>query len=737
MFNPGMIIAGRYEIIDVVGSGGMSIVYKAKCHKLNRFVAIKVLKPEFSDDKNFVTKFRVEAQSAAGLSHPNIVNVYDVGEDEGVYFIVMELVEGITLKEYIQVNGRLSVDKAIDFAIQIASGIEVAHDNHTIHRDIKPQNIIVAKNGTVKVTDFGIARAATSNTIGANAMGSVHYISPEQARGGYSDERSDIYSLGITMYEMLTGRVPFEGDNNVTVALMHIQEAIIPPREYYPEIPASLEKIVLKCTQKKPERRYLTANALIADLKRVQANPNVDLIMASAVPTDSHTLVMSDEELKAIKDGAREIEEAQAMDNEPEIQVPQTAAPVSRETQDAIDDLDKLYGDSEDDYEEVEYSDDDLEDNYYDIDSGDDEEVDPKLVRIVSIAGIVVAVFIAIFVMVLIGSFAGWFHLGGDKDTTEEAVTNEIEMIDVLGLTEEKAIKALEKAGFTEDQYKIEYVQSDTIDEGLVVTQSIDEGTMVKEDDVIVLEISSGVEVVEVPNVKGYDDAQAETLLVEAGFVVKHSFDFDEEIEKDKVISQSPEAATKAPKGSTVIITVSNGPEVSEVQVPDLKNKSLTEAEAALSQLGLLLGTTNQEYSDDYESGKVMGQSKSAGSKVKAGDTVDITLSKGKDPATATTEVKKTTYTASFTGQIKSNYTFQEGEVAVVSIIFKQGNVSYELIKGAYTSAQFPIELSSVSQITGLSTNQGSISVSVTINGTDVTGSFSSSAAPSFEKVTE
>ena len=245
MLKPGMILCDRYEILEVVGAGGMSIVYKARCHRLNRNVAIKVLKPEFSNDKNFVTKFRIEAQASAGLSHPNIVNVYDVYDDDGIYFIVMELVDGITLKEYIAQNGRLTMDQAIDFSIQIASGLEAAHESHIIHRDIKPQNIIVSRNGNVKVTDFGIAKAATSNTLTSGAMGSVHYISPEQARGGYSDERSDIYSLGITMYEMVTGRVPFEGDNNVSVALMHIQSEMIPPREYYPDIPIGIEKIAL------------------------------------------------------------------------------------------------------------------------------------------------------------------------------------------------------------------------------------------------------------------------------------------------------------------------------------------------------------------------------------------------------------------------------------------------------------------------------------------------------------
>ena len=309
MFEQGMIIQNRYEIIEEVGSGGMSVVYKAKCHVLNRFVAIKVLKPEFSDDKSFVSKFRIEAQSAAGLSHPNIVNVFDVGEENGYYYIVMELVEGITLKEYIQQNGRLPYQTALDFIMQICAGIEVAHEHHTIHRDIKPQNIIVSKNGTLKVTDFGIAKAATSNTIASSAMGSVHYISPEQARGGYSDERSDIYSLGVTLYEMLTGRVPFEGENNVTVALMHIQSEMIPPREYYPDIPVGLEKIVLKATQKKPERRYLTTNAMLADLRKVAMDPNADVGNVGVVMTNNApTIQISEEELAAIKNSSSQPE---------------------------------------------------------------------------------------------------------------------------------------------------------------------------------------------------------------------------------------------------------------------------------------------------------------------------------------------------------------------------------------------------------------------------------------------
>ena len=269
-----MLIGDRYEIIEKIGTGGMSDVYKAKDQKLNRFVAVKILKHEFSENRNFVSKFRVEAQAAAGLMHPNIVNVYDVGEEENVHYIVMELVEGITLKKYIEKKVRLSTKEAISIAIQVAMGIEAAHNNHIIHRDIKPQNIMISKEGKVKVTDFGIAKAATSNTITSNVMGSVHYTSPEQARGGFSDEKSDIYSMGITLFEMLTGRVPFNGDTTVSIAIKHIQDTMPMLRDFVPEIPVSVENIVLKCTQKSPDRRYQSMSDMIKDLKHSLMNPD-------------------------------------------------------------------------------------------------------------------------------------------------------------------------------------------------------------------------------------------------------------------------------------------------------------------------------------------------------------------------------------------------------------------------------------------------------------------------------
>ena len=299
MLELGTMLSGRYEVLKRVGSGGMADVYMAKDHKLNRNVAVKVLKSEYVEDEKFLKKFETEAQAVARLSHPNIVNIYDVGIEDGINYIVMELAEGITLKEYIRKKGYLSPKETVEISTQIASAISHAHKNHIIHRDIKPQNILVSDTGIIKVTDFGIAKATSSNTVTstATAMGSVHYISPEQAKGRFCDEKSDIYSLGITMYEMVTGHVPFDHENGVTIALMHLQNEITPPSQIRDGIPDSLEKIILKCTMKKPEERYQTADDLIADLRLVFEDTSGGYVGVVPAIDDSPTIMIDQNEL--------------------------------------------------------------------------------------------------------------------------------------------------------------------------------------------------------------------------------------------------------------------------------------------------------------------------------------------------------------------------------------------------------------------------------------------------------
>lgn len=728
MLNPGTMLSGRYEIIEMVGSGGMSEVYKAKCHVLNRFVAIKVLKPEFSSDVNFVTKFRIEAQSAAGLSHPNIVNVYDVGEDNGVYYIVMELVEGITLKEYIQKHGRIEPKEAIDFAIQIAQGVQAAHEHHTIHRDIKPQNIILANNGTLKVTDFGIAKAASSSTTTTNAMGSVHYISPEQARGGFSDERSDIYSLGITLYEMLTGHVPFEGENNVAIALMHIQSEMVSPREYYPDIPTSLEKIIRKCTQKKPERRYLTANALIADLYRVKENPNIDCIVVpkQTVPS-SPTIEMTKQEMEMIKTG-RQVDAAATQEVPParpktsEIQVNR---PVMKPSQ-----FDDLFPDDDDPEDEV--SENDIGDDYQNDDEPEhDEDLDPRLKKIITVASVAIAVVLAILALVVIGNIAGWFPGGlfGGKATTEKTTgldvlaptdalsTTEqetIPMVNVVGLYKTAAEEQMKKNGFTNYTFK---EQTDaTVEKGYVISQSVDDGTAITKDTAITIVISSGKEMTSVPNVVNYEDSQATTLLEEAGLKVTHGYAYDDNVEKDHVISSDPVAGTEVEEGSTVKIIISNGKEQKKVVVPNLEGMSEADAAEKLTELNLV-GAPTYEYSDTVKEGQVISQDPVVNTEVDEQSTVSYVVSKGQE---------KVTYSVAFSGSLtNTEFDFDTFGKVNVSISYTIGRESYSVYSGSAGAGDFPLSIDGVQGLTGIETNSGTFTVTITDSeGIDVTSSF-------------
>ena len=540
MLNPGTIINERYEIIEKVGSGGMSDVYKAKCHKLNRYVAVKVLKSEFSDDKNFVHKFRKEAQACAGLSHPNIVNIYDVGDEDDIHFIVMELVEGITLKQYVERKGKLEVKEAVGISIQIAKGMEAAHMNNIVHRDIKPQNIIISKEGKVKVTDFGIAKAMNSNTVHADAMGSVHYLSPEQARGGYSDKKSDIYSLGVTLYEMLSGRVPFVGDNNVSVALLHIQSEPIPLRELDPEIPVSVERIVQRCMQKKPERRYLTATELIDDLRKSIDDPYGDFVVIPVTPgLDSPTITMSDEELKFIKNASSNPAYINGEHN----------------NMDFEDDKD-FYDDEYDEYDEDEYDEDFIEE--------DADVVDPRMEKVVLIGTVVAAIIAALVVLFLVLRFFNLFPGGKEEPGNDVEITITPEATDeispspealetfdmpyVLNLTYDDAIRQIELKSEDIDVTSTEDY-SDTVAEGLIMEQYPSEGTEITSETQVRLVVSVGKESFPLPNVTNYGDQQAYTVLGDAGLNVVRDYRSDSDIAEGKVIETIPPSNSLVIKG--------------------------------------------------------------------------------------------------------------------------------------------------------------------------------------------
>ena len=628
MLEIGSFLSDRYEILSKVGAGGMSDVYKAKDHILSRFVAIKVLKQEFSEDSSFVTKFRAEAQSAAGLEHPNIVNIYDVGSENGLYYIVMEYVEGITLKTYIEKKGQLSFKESASIAIQVARGIEAAHNKNIIHRDIKPQNIIISTDGKVKVTDFGIAKATSSNTISSDVMGSVHYASPEQARNGFVDGRSDIYSLGIVMFEMVTGRVPFDGDTTVAVALQHLQEEIARPSIYAPDLPISFEKIILKCTQKTPDRRYQTIEELLTDIRRSLAHPDEDFVTIAPLVDGGKTKVISPEELDKIKEGRGVAEDLNDDDTDA--------------------DNDDEYADDEDDDDEYDESLLDDDDDEEDEDDDDDGKLlNPKMDKAITIMGIVTAVIIVIVIIYLALSVAGVFKFGGKKNSesqqtesqtqteseseSETQTETEGQMIDIRGMSVEDAQKAVDRLKLDLTVFAFETKQSDEKD-GTILEQDVKAGDTVKRGSQINVVIAgkgdSTSEMVKIPSVIGKTKSSAKSTLESAGFSVTFEYgDYNNSVAADVVTAQSPSAKNQAAKGSTVTVTLSPGQK--PITVPNVVGASQSQAESALAGAGLKYTYADSQYSDTVPAGNVINQTKS-GETVAAGTTITLTLSKGK-----------------------------------------------------------------------------------------------------------
>ncbi len=591
MIKIGMLIADRYEILDKVGNGGMSDVYKAKDQKLNRLVAIKVLKQEFSENANFVSKFRVEAQAAAGLMHPNIVNVYDVGEEKGIYYIVMELVDGITLKKYIESKGRLNEQEAVTIAVQVSMGLEAAHRNHIIHRDIKPQNIIISKEGKVKVTDFGIAKIATSNTITSNVMGSVHYTSPEQARGGYSDAKSDIYSLGITLFEMLTGRVPYTGETTVAIAIKHIQEPMPSPRTYVHDLPYSIEQIVMKCCEKSPDKRYQNMSELIADLKHSLIDPDGDFVTRFNTEDLGATRAMTEEERRTIKEAAEAAAGAEAGSSDP--------------AGDRNERAGEKAGDRTAPEEEV-------------FDEYLDDEENHRTEKITAVVSILAAVIIGLVIIVFAANRIG-FLSSSDKEQEAAAMTK---MPNVIGKTEQAASEALRAANLIPD---VVYEISDRYDPGYVIAASESEGASIQAGTIVTLTVSMNDGVL-VPKVLDYTEENAKEALQNAGFTVKVENDYSEEVPEGVVMAQTPEGNTKAQKGSEVVITVSLGPDLEgKVEMISLVDLSETQAKLLLEQLGLRMGRVTPVVTyDQNQVGIILSQTVQEGVYIDRGTAIDV-----------------------------------------------------------------------------------------------------------------
>lgn len=614
MLKAGTIIVERYEIVGRIGSGGMADVYKAKDHKLNRFVAVKVLKKEFREDTNFIRKFRTEAQSAAGLAHPNIVNVYDVGDDKGVHFIVMELVEGITLKEYINKKGKMSVREATSIAIQVSMGLEAAHANGIVHRDVKPQNIIISTDGKVKVTDFGIARAASSNTISSNVMGSVHYSSPEQVRGGYSDAKSDIYSLGITMYEMVTGKLPFDGDTTVAIAIKHLQDEMEPPSTYAPTLPRSLEQIIYKCTQKSVDRRYHNMTEVIADLKRSLIEPDGNFVRLLPLNNHAQTVTITKDELDEIQK-ASIARRGGAM--------PPAYATIDEDKYTRNQREERGMLDDEEDFMD---------------DDDDDSGISRKLEKALTIGGFVIGAIIICILIYFIGQAAGIFKFGGSskRDTAKEVTVdenkNKIEVPNLLGMTRDQATKAANDLGLG-----VNYVgeqSSDQYAKGQVVKQSIAAGEKVAANTTIDITLSSGPAetVLTVPELEGKTEAEAKAELEKLGLLATVTTQNSDSVESGHIIGLDPRAGTQVDKGDTVALTVSSGPAASpapasgkEVTVPNVRGLAENDAKRALNNLGLIVKAIPGE-SATLNKGDVVKQSIAANTVVTSGTIITLTI---------------------------------------------------------------------------------------------------------------
>lgn len=569
------LLAGRYELIEKIGEGGMAVVYKAKDRLLNRYVAIKILRPEFTQDEQFLESFKRESQAAAGLQHPNIVSIYDVGRTGNINFIVMELVDGRPLSDLIKEKGRLDYKTTIDIAKQMASALSIAHKHQIIHRDVKPHNIMITSDGVAKLTDFGIARAVSNATMVADTskiIGSVHYFSPEQARGAYVDERSDIYSLGIVMFEMLTGRVPFDGETPVEVALKHINEDVPSPAKLVPGIPPALDKIVLKATDKYQTERYKSVDEMLEALKNVEFVTQMvgDRVFAA----ESEPKPRRDESLVAPVMSSRREDRDQEM----------VIAPANPRKPKAKSD-------------------------------------DKKKKKRAIIIGVAAAAILALFGILFVSGVIG----GGSKEVT---------VPDVKGMSYSEAKEVLEAKGLKIEKAD-EPIASEKIEKGKIVSQTPSKNSKVKKGRTIRVILSAGNTELKVPDLKGLSYKEAKTLLSEMGLQISKGDEVDSDsVTEGLIASQYPSAKTKVDKGDIITVNISKGKK--DAVIPKLVGTTFTsesDVSATLSKYGYKLGKVS--YEESYETpGTIIKQSPDAGTTAEKNTTVDIVISKAKSKAT-------------------------------------------------------------------------------------------------------
>lgn len=590
----GTILLNRYEILEQIGEGGMATVYKAKCHTLDRLVAIKVLKSEYAEDEEFVKKFMMECQSAAKLNHPNIVGIYDFHEIEldgkPVYFIVMEYIDGITLKELIEKKGFITEEEAVDIALQILEALKEAHSHGVIHRDIKPHNIMISKNGIVKVTDFGIARATSNHTMTTtmDAIGSVHYFSPEQARGAFTDQRTDIYSFGIVFYEMLTGKRPFVGENPVTIAMKHIQEDITPPGELNENISEGVERVVLKCTMKKQAERYQNVDEIITDLKSTAGSKR------TFVPSD----VIDD-----------------SLDQTRVIPTAEIDKMVQKNKKVKINKNDDYY-DDDDDYDDDDFDDDD----YYDDDDDYYDDYDDGNKKKLGIIPIVLGV-LAAFVLTT-GLYLGFTKL---KQIQKDSIVQEIALPNLIGMTEAVARKAVQDMGL-----KFE-VKSETTDSSKpygVLSQDPQSGMSVKQNSTVYVVLNVDSKATKLDSYVGMKLEEIESKVKELGLKIEVDY-VDDDSEENTILAQNPIAGSSITEGDTLYLSISNGKGAEENLVPNVLGMNFDDAKKMLEEKGLIVKDAVYVASEETEKDRVLSQSIESNQTFENGDTIELNVSKG------------------------------------------------------------------------------------------------------------
>ena len=597
----GKILGNRYQIIKKIGGGGMAEVYKARCTLLNRYVAIKVLRDEFRDDREFIARFNTEAQAAASLTHPNIVSVFDVGCENGVHYIVMEFVEGVTLKEYIQRNGVLPWRQALDFAVQICQAIEYAHKKGIIHRDIKPQNIMVCENNVLKVMDFGIARNLNKNgqtQDGKNAIGTVHYISPEQARGGYVDAKTDIYSIGVVLYEMMTGKLPFDHENAVSIAIMHMQQKPIPPRELVLSIPAALEEVCLKAMSKEQAQRFQTAGEMLESLRKVQ--------QSQGAPNPSY---VSEQAFLTRKINADQIKQ-EFSDSEPEYRQ------VRKKQEEGGGEMSRAANNRKKTSQKK---------------NGKKGDKKPVIAAIVA-AVVLVGAFTCLMINWLDpGFFSSLF--GGTPDDGITRIPN------LVGKELEQVLKDYEDVERVTIEEEEERVPSDKYGEGVITAQTPKAGSKAGNGKIkITVTVSNGEkEEGKMPDFTGKTLTDAKKSLSKLNVSYEVVEEYSDSVTRNGIIRQIPKAGTELDDNTEIVLYVSKGKESGNDEqeenndttfVPYLIGMSQTQAKNSLEEVGLKLGGVTVSDSDEPV-GTVIGQDPGYQSQVSQQTTVSIVISSG------------------------------------------------------------------------------------------------------------